>query len=133
MKKFFLLTMLVTLFFSSSICAAKDIWMGKWSPEGGEYYVMDETIRNTTPPSAHEYWNFDVSIKIVYDGEIDDILTYRYSKIRNDAWGCRLVKREYKEMSPAVDTYLVQPGDKIFQFAIKRLGWSYELIDGRYY
>ena len=44
MKKIFLLTILLTMIFSASICAAKDIWVDRWESEGVDVYVMENTI-----------------------------------------------------------------------------------------
>lgn len=134
MRKIFLLTIFVTLIFSASICAAQDVFGGPWSREQGiDYYIMDETIRDTTPPSAHEYRSFEVSTKLVKDGQVQDILTYSFTQGPNTAWAHRLVGRQNEPVPPTVDDLLFPARNYLFEFCMDRLGWSYEIINGHYY
>ena len=135
MKKFTLILMAVAmLIISESTCAAQDIFVGRYNHAGDAvYYIMGETIKDTTPPSAHDYRSFEVSIKIVDNGEVQDILTYSYDEVTNKPWTHRLVKRMNGTVPPTVDDLLFPARNKVFEFSMDQLGWSYEIIDGHYY
>lgn len=133
MKKIFFAVMLIVTLTIANICAAQDVWGGHWNSKGVDIYIMDETIRDTTPPSAHDYRSFEVSIKLVNNGEVQDILTYSYDEVTNKPWTHRLVKRMNGTVPPTVDDLLVPLGSKVFEFSIKQLGWSYTIKNGHYY
>jgi hypothetical protein len=136
MKKiFFAMTFAVMLIFTNT-CAAQDVFVGPWSKVGTvDYYIMDETIRDTTPPSAHDYRNFEVSFKLIdrNNGEVEDILTYSYRQISDGPWTHRLVRRENAPVPPTVDDLLFPAVNKAFEFCMERLGWSYTIKNGHYY
>ena len=142
MKQFFFTVTFAVMLIFTNTCAAQDIWGGRWSQASGtDYYIMDETIRDTTPPSAHDYRNFEVSIKLVRDGQIEDILTYSYSQARvhnttpscEDPWEYCLVRSQNEPVPPTVDSYMVGAVDKIFELSMEKLGWSYTIRNGHYY
>ena len=122
MKKFLLSTIFVTLIFTSSICAAKDIWVDHWESEGVDVYVMDDTIIANDAKN-----NFSVSTKMVHNGELSRVLTWNFSKYQDDMW-----RYETNSMDGS-HTTVVTPRNKIFEFCMKNLGWSYKIVDFWYY
>ena len=122
MKKFLLSTIFVTLIFTSSICAAKDIWVDHWESEGVDVYVMDDTIIANDAKN-----NFSVSTKMVHNGELSRVLTWNFSKYQDDMW-----RYETNSMDGS-HTTVVTPRNKIFEFCMKKLGWSYKIVDFWYY
>ena len=122
MKKFLLSTIFVTLIFTSSICAAKDIWVDHWESEGVDVYVIDDTIIANDAKN-----NFSVSTKMVHNGELSRVLTWNFSKYKNDMW-----RYETNSMDGS-HTTVVTTRNKIFEFCMKNLGWSYKIVDFWYY
>ena len=122
MKKFLLSTIFVTLIFTSSICAAKDIWVDHWESEGVDVYVIDDTIIANDAKN-----NFSVSTKMVHNGELSRVLTWNFSKYQDDMW-----RYETNSMDGS-HTTVVTPRNKIFEFCMKKLGWSYKIVDFWYY
>ena len=122
MKKFLLPAIFVTLIFTASICAAKDIWVDHWESEGVDVYVMDDTIIANDAKN-----NFSVSTKMVHNGELSRVLTWNFSKYQDDMW-----RYETNSMDGS-HTTVVTPRNKIFEFCMKKLGWSYKIVDMWYY
>ncbi len=122
MKKFFLLTILATLIFTAEICAAKDIWVDNWEGEGVDVYVMDDTII-----AGDAQNNFSVSTKMVHNGKLSRVLTWQFSKFHDDMW------RYETDSMDGSHTTVVTPRNKIFEFCMKKLGWSYKIVDMWYY
>lgn len=123
MKKIILaVTLISTLIFSASICAAKDVWVDNWQSEGVEVYVMNDTI---TAGDNRNY--FSVSTKMVKNGKLSQVVIWKFSKFRNDMW------RYETNTMRGTHTTVVIPRNKIFEFCMERLGWSYEIVDMWYY
>ena len=122
MNKIFFLTIFVTLIFTAEICAAKDIWVDNWEGEGVDVFVMDDTIIANDAKN-----NFSVSTKMVHNGKLARVLTWKFSKFRDDMW-----RYETNEMDGS-HTTVVTPRNKIFEFCMKKLGWSYKIVDFWYY
>lgn len=126
---FFAVTFAVTLIFVET-CAAADIWVE--NDNGVDVYVMDETVKNATPPSGHDYRIVTVSSKRVKNGQLQEIVKWTFSKITKNAWKYRT--GETPEGVVIRDTSVELPAqNKVFEFSIKHLGWSYEIRDGYYY
>ena len=121
MNKIFFLTIFVTLIFTAEICAAKDIWVDNWEGEGVDVYVMDDTI------VANDANNFSVSTKMVHNGKLSRVLTWNFSKYGDDMW------RYETDSMDGSHTTVVTPRNKIFEFCMKKLGWSYKIVDMWYY
>ena len=121
MKKIFLMTIFATLIFSASTCAAKDVWVERWQSEGIDIYVMDDTIVGN---DNRNY--FSVSVKQVRNGRLDKVVNWKFSKFRDDMW-----RYETSNMD-GTHTTVVIPRNKIFEFCMNQLGWSYR-VNGMYY
>ena len=122
MKKFFLLTIFATLIFSASTCAAKDVWVDTWQSEGIDIYVMDNTIVGN---DNRNY--FSVSVKQVRNGRLDKVVIWKFSQVRGDMW-----RYETSTMDGTHTTVVSHP-NKIFEFGMNQLGWSYRVDDMYYY
>ena len=116
------MTIFVTLIFSASICAAKDIWVDTWEGEGVEVYVMDDTIVGN---DTRNY--FSVSTKLLHNGKLSRSLTWKFSKFRDDMW------RYETNTMDGTHTTVVIPRNKVFEFCMNQLGWSYKIVDMWYY
>ena len=122
MKKILLPVIFSTLIFSASICAAKDIWVDTWEGEGVEVYVMDDTIKGN---DTRNY--FSVSTKLLHNGKLSRSLTWKFSKFRDDMW------RYETNTMDGTHTTVVIPRNKVFEFCMNQLGWSYKIVDMWYY
>ena len=122
MNKIFFLTIFVTLIFTAEICAAKDIWVDNWEGEGVDVYVMDDTIIANDAKN-----NFSVSTKMVHNGQLSRVLNWHFSKYQDDMW------RYETDSMDGTHTTVVTPRNKIFEFCMKKLGWSYKIVDFWYY
>ena len=106
MRKIILaVTLILTLIFSSSICAAKDVWVDHWQSEGIDIYVMDDTI---TAGDNRNY--FSVSTKMVKNGKLSQVVIWKFSKFRNDMW------RYETNTMRGTHTTVVIPRNKIFEW-----------------
>ncbi|MBQ6976900.1 MAG: hypothetical protein IJQ16_10185 [Selenomonadaceae bacterium] len=122
MKKIiFTLTIFVALIFSAATCAANDVWVDSWGSEGVDIYVMDDTIIGNNDRNY-----FSVSTKKVRNGKLIQVVQWKFSKFRGDMW-----RYETSTMDGSHTTVVI-PRNKIFEFCINRLGWSYR-IEGNYY
>lgn len=123
MRKIILaVTLISTLIFSVSICAAKDIWVDHWQSEGIDIYVMDDTI---TAGNNQDY--FSVSTKKVKNGNLLKVVVWKFSKVRNDMW-----RYETSSMRGTHTTVVTHP-NKVFEFCMAKLGWSYSIKNIYYY
>ena len=123
MKKFFLATFIcctVALFCTLNSCNAKDVWVS--SRNGINVYVMDETIKDTITNYPSRY--FDVSIKKVQNGSLLEVESWHYSKVENERWNARCNK---------YDSSVLMPRDFVFEFCMKKLGWSYKITQDKRY
>lgn len=117
MKKFTLFALLVTVVFSMSFqnVEAKDVWVEHWSYENADIYVMDDTIVSST--SERNY--FSVSTKEVRNGKLLKVISWKFSKYKDDMW------RYETSTMDGMHTTVVSPGNKVFEFCMNKLGWSY--------
>ena len=115
-------TIIATIIFSASICAANDVWLERRQSEGVEVYVMDDTIIGK---DSRNY--FSVSVKQVRNGRLDKIVIWKFSKFRDDMW------RYETSLMDGSHTTVVSPRNKIFEFCMAQLGWSYKIVDMWYY
>ena len=107
MKRFvFLVMMVAAVMFSLSIahCEAKDVWVDRWQNSNADIYVMDETL------AWEENLNgkfFRVTTKEVQNGKVQEMWRYE----TNQMGGTHMTT--------------VSPGDQVFAFCMKRIGWQY--------
>jgi hypothetical protein len=114
--------MIAATMFSVAVtpCEAKDIWVDHWQNINADIYVMDETL-------AWEE-NLDgkfikVSAKAVQNGKVKCIIKWKFIKYGQEMW-----RYETSQMSGNNMT-VVSPGDKVFDFCMKRIGWKYRTED----
>lgn len=122
MKKIILTTtLMMTLIFSAATCAAKDVWVERWDSAGTEIYVMDDTIIGN---DSRNY--FSVSVKKVRNGQLLQVIIWKFSQYRGGMW-----RYETSTMDGTHTTVVMHP-NKIFEFCMNQLGWSYR-VNGMYY
>lgn len=127
MKKFIFFALLtVTLIFSASFnnCEAKDVWVTRWASENIDIYVMDDTI---TSGSSGNSRYFKVSTKQVRNGKLLKVINWSYSKGNGGMW------RYETSTMDGTHTTAVLSRDEIFEFCMKKLGWSYRIVDMWYH
>lgn len=102
---------------------AADVWVAHWNAENIDVYVMGDTIRDgSTTTGAY----FKVATKMVRDGELVEVLDWSYSKYSSDNWRYRTGKMRN-------NTSVVTYRDKIFEYCMHRLGWTYRVRDNMWY
>lgn len=110
-------------FAGTGSAGATDVWVNHMALENVDVYVMDDTLTYGT--SATGKW-FSVSVKRVQNGRLGEVVTWRFSQYKTDMWRYRT-----NTMSGNHTTVLMAP-NKIFEYGMNRLGWSYRL-NGTYY
>ena len=119
MKRFvFLVMMVAAVMFSLSIapCEAKDVWVDRWQNSNADIYVMDETL------AWEENLNgkfFRVTTKEVQNGKVKRFIKWKYVKHGQEMW-----RYETNQMGGTHMT-TVSPGDQVFAFCMKCIGWQY--------
>lgn len=106
------------LVFTSQQVEAKDVWVDRWSSEGIDVYVMDDTLSSGTNSTGR--W-FSISTKMVVNGRLKEVITWNYTKFQTDMW-----RYQTNTMDQSHDT-VVSLGDKVFAYGMNRLGWPYEV------
>ena len=127
MKRYLLFFIMVAAILSLSpnqICNAQDIWVDHWSDENYEIYVMDDTI---VKGPNEDYTSFQVVAKQVKDDTLVNVVLCKYVKWPDDAWRFRTSESEGTNYSA------VAHSDPVFEFCMKKLGWSCTLDNGLYY
>ncbi len=123
MKRIFLMLMAVTVMLfsvSKGVCEAKDIWVERWAQDNVDVYVMDETIEWEENLDGKF---FRVSSKEVRNGKLRSIIKWKFVKVGQEMW-----RYETSKMSGSNMT-VVSPGNKVFDFCMKRIGWQYRTED----
>ena len=105
-------------------CEAEDVWVDHWSDSNIDVYVMDDIISSGTS-STGRY--FDVTAKTVRNGQLQDVITWEFSKYKDDMW------RFETNIMDGSHTTVVIPRNGIFEFCMDRLGWGYRIVDFWYY
>ena len=105
-------------------CEAEDVWVDHWRDSNIDVYVMDDTITSGTS-STGRY--FDVTAKTVRNGQLQDVITWEFSKYKDDMW------RFETSIMDGSHTTVVIPRNGIFEFCMDRLGWGYRIVDFWYY
>ena len=122
MKKIILaVTLISTLIFSVSICAAKDIWVDRWESEGVDIYVTG-TIKYSDKKNY-----FTVSTKQARNGKVVQVINWKFSKHGEDMW------RYETDTMDGNHTTVVIPQNKLFEYCMAKLGWSYKIVDNMWY
>lgn len=111
---------LIFMFAGSGVAGATDVWVAHWNSENVDVYVMDDTISNGVGQTGK--W-FAVSTKMVQNGYLKEVVTWRFSQYKTDMWRYRT-----NTMSGGHTTPVVAP-NKIFEFAMNRIGWYYQIND----
>lgn len=124
MKKIFFALMFVATLAFVQTCAAQDVWIERWNSEGVDLYAMDDTIKGNA--SDLGYKEFTVSTKLVKNGQVTEIINWKFSRFRTDIW-----RYETSNMD-GLHTTVVIPRSPLFEFCMGQLGWSYR-IDNNYY
>ena len=123
MKKVIIMAFLMAaVVFSVSIssCEAKDVWVDRWKHINADIYVMDETIE---PGTTHNGKFFNVTTKEVQNGKLKRIVRWKFVKVEQEMW-----RYETNQMDGSHMT-VVSPGDKVFDFCMKKIGWKYRTED----
>ena len=122
MKSIVMAIFLAAAAFSVSIssCEAKDVWVDRWQNINADIYVMDETIE---PGTTHNGKFFNVTTKEVQNGKLKSIVRWKYVKVGQEMWRYETNKMGGSHMT------VVSPGDKVFDFCMKKIGWKYRTED----
>ena len=123
MKRLVILGMMVAAtLFSVAVtpCEAKDVWVDRWQNINADIYVMDETLAWEENLKGKF---FRVSTKTVKNGKLKNIIKWKYIKHGQEMW-----RYETNQMGGSHMT-VVSPGDKLFDFCMKRIGWKYRTKD----
>jgi hypothetical protein len=107
-------------FVSIPLCEAKDVWVDCWKNINADIYVMDETIEYEE--------NLDgkfirVATKEVKNGKLKSIVRWKFVKVGQEMWRYETNKMGGSHMT------VVSPGDKVFDFCMKKIGWKYRTED----
>ena len=119
MKKFFLSLMFVVALAFTSTCAAKDVWIDHWGSEGVDIYVMDDTIVGNSSGNG-----FSVVTKEVRNGRLLKNVKWIFDNARG-SW-------RYETSTMNGNHTSIVYNNKIFEFCMNRLGWSYHKRNGYY-
>ncbi len=117
----FLLIYLV-LFGCAGPSKAADVWVDHWASENVDLYVMDDILASGTDSQGP--W-FAVAVKRVQNGKLDKVVTWRFFKA-DTVW-----QYYTSTMAGSRRTGVLVP-NKIFEYGMKQLGWSYS-SDGTHY
>ena len=123
MKKIIVMILfLVAAVFSVSIssCEAKDVWVDHWQHINADIYVMDETIEYEENLDGKF---FKVSTKEAQNGKLKSIVRWKFVKVGQEMW------RYETNMMGGSHMTVVSPGDKVFDFCMKKIGWKYRTED----
>ena len=114
----FLVTAVLSVSISS--CEAKDVWVDRWKNINADIYVMDETLE---PGTTHNGKFFKVTTKEVQNGKLKSIVRWKFVKVGQEMWRYETNKMGGSHMT------VVSPGDKVFDFCMKKIGWEYRTED----
>ena len=112
------------LLFTSQMAFAEDVWVDHWGDSDIDVYVMDDTLSSGTSSNGRY---FNVSVKTVKDGQQLDVITWEFSKHKDDMW------RYETSIMDGSHTTVVIPRNGIFEFCMDKLGWGYRIVDSWYY
>ena len=98
--------------------SATDVWVAHWNSENLDIYVMDDTISYGTRGDTR--W-FDVSTKMVKNGQLQEVVHWEFSKYKTDMW-----RYETNRMR-GTHTTVVIPRSNIFEYCMDQIGWPYTI------
>ena len=96
--------------------SATDVGVARWDSE--DIYVMDDTIFYGTRGDTR--W-FDVSTKMVKNGQLQEVVRWEFSKYKTDMW-----RYETNRMG-GTHTTVVIPRSNIFEYCMDQIGWPYTI------
>jgi len=99
---------------------AKDVWIERWEQNQADVYVMDTTLEWEENLDGKI---FRVSTKTVQNEKIRNIVKWKFAKFRDEMW------RYETNMMGGSNMTVVSPGNKVFEFCMKRIGWTYRMED----
>ena len=97
---------------------ATDVWVDHWNSENVDIYVMDDTIFCGTRGDTR--W-FDVSTKMVQNGQLQKVVRWEFSKYKTDTW------RYETNTMDGTHTTVVIPRSRIFEYCMDQIGWPYTI------
>lgn len=114
------------MFAGANSASATDVWVKQMDYHNARYdiYIMDDTITHSSDSNGK---GFSVSVKLVQNGQLKQVAVNHYSKFRSDMW-----RYSSSLMSPNHDTVVI-PQDKVFEYVMHQIGWSYYIKDRFYY
>ena len=101
---------------------AADVWVDRWASENVDLYVMDDTL--TSGRDSYGPW-FSVAVKRVQNGSLEKVVTWRFFKAES-VW-----QYATNTMASGRRAGVLAP-DRIFEYGMKQLDWSYS-SDGMHY
>ena len=116
MKKFVFLFVFFIMLINVNLVSAQDVWVDHWNYENVDIYVMNDTI--TIGKDNDGYRWFKVITKEVKNNELIKTIKWSYGEMSTE-W-----RYETSEMD-GMHTNHVTKHDKVFQYCMKYLGWSY--------
>ena len=120
MKRIIFAAMFIVTLTVAGTCAAQDVWVDRYT-DGTDVYVMDDTIRETSSDNGKF---LTVSVKEIRNGQAPKVATWYFTR-RSDS------NKWYYSMR-RLGGESVLSHNKIFEFCMKEVGWSYT-TDGNYY
>lgn len=103
---------------------ATDVWVDHWNDENVDIYVMDDTISYGTRGKVK--W-FNVSVKAVQNGQLQRIIRWEFNKYSRDMW-----RYQTNTMDRSHYTVVI-PHNRIFEYGMNQIGWSYYIRDNMWY
>ena len=119
MRKIFFAVMFVLAVTFANTCVAQDVWVERWGDTN--VYVMDDTIITDSINETGRY--FQVSVKQVKNGQLQKVATLSYIKAHSSSdseW-------RYRTSTMVDHTAAVHAVDKVFEFCMNKIGWSYRI------
>lgn len=108
----------------SGSASATDVWVAHWNDDNIDVYVMNDTITNSVEANGR---GFSIATKFVRYGQLQKIVTWHFGKFRDGMWRYRT-----NTMRGGHDTVVI-PQNKIFEYGMNQIGWSYYASNGYYY
>lgn len=106
-----------------SVARATDVWVDHWNYENIDIYAMDDTLSYSSDSTGR---GFSVSVKMVQNGRLKDVMTFHFGKYKNGMW-------RYRTNTMRNHDTVVIPRSGIFEYGMNRIGWSYYIKDMYYY
>lgn len=106
------------------LAEATDVWVDHWDYENVDVYVMDDTISYGTREKVR--W-FNISTKMVQNGQLQQVIRWEFNKYLTDMW-----RYQTNTMDRSHATVVIAP-NRIFEYGMNQIGWSYYTHDKRYY